>query len=91
MPCFSLISILENNENGSGYMLAVTCSKHTAVSSQSEANTAGPRFILIPVSKHFSVSWAKEVGTVLTSGHKRGASVQANYRDSRAKETGPQI
>ncbi|CAB1448021.1 unnamed protein product [Pleuronectes platessa] len=26
-----------------------------------------------------------------TSGHKRGASAQAHYRDSSARETGPQI
>lgn len=37
------------------------------------------------------VSGTQEAGTVGTSGHKRGASIQANYRDSRAREIGPQI
>lgn len=48
-------------------------------------------FFLVPTWAQFSGFWAEEAGTVGTSGRKRGASAQANCRDSRARETGPQI
>lgn len=56
-----------------------------------ERSVLALRFVSIPARAQFSAFWAEEAGTVGTSGHKRGASAQANCRDSRARDAGPQI